>query len=666
MNVNRTKKDIQLSDVQWERYRDAMQQGHEDYQKKAKEEENFYLGGGLQWSEEVKDELETLGRPWLEENLVFSTVNTVLGYQTQSRMDIAYKPRDPSDQEMSDVITKIGMLVVDDNRYPWQESQVFADGMIQRRGYFDIRMDFEENVFGDIKITTLDPLDVLPDPDAKSYDPSEWNDVMITRWVPVDDIKVLYGPAIYRKVLAYAPDDEREWGRHDYGVERNRFGNDFLYDAYHLDQTDTWHVRVLERQWMKLTKREFFYDLETGDMEAVPDGLKEAEKNRIAKEQDLEIISRTVRRIRWTITTRDVVLHDDWSPYEFYTIVPFFPYFRRGKTVGMVTNLIKTQEMLNKVFSQNLHTVNSTSNSGWIVEQNSLVNMDVEDLETDGSKTGMVIEYKTGRAPPQKIEPNPVPPGLNNMVNMGVDLMRLISGVSETFQGGKGPEVSGAAIQSRVHQSAVQLAGAIDNLFRTRTIIAEKILWMIQNFYTNQRVLVITKEGEEEEDEVLVANAQGEDGEIYNDLTKGKYDIVIADVPTQISFQNAQFQEAVEMRKFGVQIPDDEMIRLSTLARKDKIAEKISGQAQQQVQQQQLEMQMKEMEAKISNLEGKTTKDKATAQKIMSDVAKMLQENPSAAPYLDQMLEGLEQVPEDTQQPMVNQQAEPDFVPPTR
>ena len=54
------------------------------------------------------------------------------------------------------------------------------------------------------------------------------------------------------------------------------------------------------------------------------------------------------------------------------------------------------------------------------------------------------------------------------------------------------------------------------------------------------------------------------------------YDIVIADVPTQITFQNAQFQQAIEMRKFGVAIPDDEMVKMSTLARKNDIAKKIS------------------------------------------------------------------------------------------
>ena len=98
--------------------------------------------------------------------------------------------------------------------------------------------------------------------------------------------------------------------------------------------------------------------------------------------------------------------------------------------------------MLNKVYSQILHTVNTTANSGWKVEEASLVNMDVEDLEQNGAQTGLVIEYKAGRAPPEKIEPNTVPTGLKDLVTSGVDLIRLISGVSETFQGGKGTEVS--------------------------------------------------------------------------------------------------------------------------------------------------------------------------------------------------------------------------------
>jgi hypothetical protein len=638
--IKQIQNDFKLAQNQWGRYLNGLQRGHLQFESQAKLCENFYLGAGRQWDDDLRKELEADGKPALEENIIFSTVNTVLGYQTQSRMDIAYKPRETGDQDVSDILTKIGMYVTDQNKYSWTESQVFADGIIQSRGYFDVRMDFDDNLHGSIKITTLDPLDVMPDPNAKTYNPEDWADVIIAKWIPVDELKQLYGNSKAKDVATYYSID-RDWGDDGYEVQRNKFGNYFIYAAYYTDETENKYVRVLERQWKKLQIREFWYDINTGDYYPIPDDMKQREKNRIAKANGYDIIKKATQRIRWTVSTRDVVLHDDWSPYEHYTVVPYFPYFRRGVTIGLVDNLIKTQEMLNKVFSQILHVVNTTANSGWKVEQNSLVNMDVEDLENEGSKTGLVLEYKAGRNAPEKIEPNQIPTGLKDLVTTGVELIRMISGVSETFQGGKGPEVSGTAIQSRVHQAAIQLATPIDNLYRTRNILAGIILNLIQGFMTEERMLLVTSDSEDEEKEQLIINKRLSDGTIINDITVGKYDVVVADVPTQITFQNAQFSQALELRKYGVMIPDDEMVRMSTLSRKNEIAKKMSGeeaaQQQMQMQQEQFEKQMHVLEEQIEELSAKAYKGQAEALKTITEVAQLLQINPKLAPLIDSL-----------------------------
>lgn len=641
--ATKQQKEAQLAREQWNRYTSAMDRGHTDYQIQARKNEDFYFGGGYQWDEDVKAALESIGKPWLEENIIFPTVNTVLGYQTQSRMDIAYKPREASDQETSDILSKLTMFIVDQNRFPWLESQVFSDGLIQQRGYFDIRMDFEENINGDISISSLDPLDVIPDPDAKSYDPADWQDVTVTKWIPLDDVKLLYGLNRWRKVAKMLENSTGpDFGTSEFGEERNKFAKLGTGSSFYKDEVGREHVRLLERQWYKLTSREFYWDIETGDLLPIPDGLTDAEKKKTARANDYEILKRTVRRIRWTVSTQDVILHDAWSPYEFLTIVPFFPYFRRGRTTGMVDNLIKTQEMLNKTFSQILHVINTTANSGWIVDENSIVNMEVEELEERGSDTGLVLEVKAGRERPAKIEPNNVPAGLKDMVTSGIELIRMISGVSETFQGGKGPEVSGTAIQSRVHQSAIQLATPIDNLFRTRNMIAERILKLIQQFYTEERTFLITQENtESNEPQSVTINQEDEFGDIINDVTVGKYDIVIADVPTQITFQNAQFQQALDMRKFGVAVPDDEMVLMSTLSRKNEIAKKISGEQseeQQQMAMEQMELQMQQMEEQIQKIRSESQEKSADAAKKAAEIAQMIVENPSVGPIMDAIL----------------------------
>lgn len=642
----------------WERYNSAISRGHDEYQKQAKLCENFYLGAGRQWEDSVKKELEAAGKPWLEENIIFSTINTVIGYQTQSRMDISYKPREVDDQGISDILSKLSMFIVDQNKFPWLESQVFSDGLIQQRGYFDIRMDFDDNIFGDIKISTLDPLDVIPDPDSKSYDPDDWSDVMVTSWMSFDDIKETYGLSKWRQLQTFIEDDP-DFGSDELGEERNKFGTINQYNSYYKDETGDEHARLITRQYWKLQNRSFLIDIESGDLTPVPDGMTDKAIDKMAKDSGQEVIKKLIKRIRWSVSTKDVALHDEWSPYDHFTVVPFYPYFRRGVTLGLVDNLIKTQEMLNKTYSQILHTVNTTANSGWKLEENSLTNMDTEDLENVGSQTGLVLEYKTGRAPPEKIEPNSIPTGLKDLVTSGVDLIRLISGVSETFQGGGGPEVSGTAIQSRVHQAAVQLAAPIDNLFRTRNMIASRMLKLIQTFYTEERSLMITAPNEKgvDQQEQVTINQETEEG-LLNDISVGKYDVVIADVPTQITFQNAQFSQAIEMRKFGVEIPDDEMVLMSTLSRKAEIAKKLSGelseeeQAQQQLQ---VDLQMEALEKENEKLEKEAKAKEAASLKQVAEVATMISENPSLAPLIDTLLVTIDPEEEETLEEPVQQ-----------
>lgn len=646
--ASKTAKDIALATTHWDRYLAGLTRGHEDYQIQARLNEDFYIGGGRQWRDDIKAELENAGLPWLEENIIFSTINSVIGTQTQSRMDIAYKPRESGDQGVSDVLSKISMLILDQNKFPWVESQVFADGCIQQRGYLDVRIDFDENLFGEIKITDVDPLDVIPDPDAKTYDPDGWQDVIVTKWMVIDDIKETFGTTKFKQVRETLQSGQVDFGSDGNGQPRNSFANASTQSTFFVDDAGIEHVRVIERQWKKLQMRTFFFDPATGETQPAPDGLTQKEIDKTAKEQGFDVFKRLVQRVRWTLSTNDTVLHDEWSPYDHFTIVPFFPYFRRGVTVGLVDNLIKTQEMLNKTFSQILHIVNSTANSGWILEEDSLTNMDVEDLEDIGSQTGLIVEYKSGRQAPAKIQPNQVPTGLKDLITTGVELIRLISGVSETFQGGKSNEVSGVAIQSKVQQTAVQLAVPIDNLFRTRNMLASRLLKLIQQFYTNERVFLITSDSEEDPNQEIIINTIGENGEVINDVTVGKYDVVIADVPTSISFENAQFSQAVEMRKFGVAIPDAEMVKMSTLSRKNEIAKQLSGELdpeQAAVQKEQLELQMDALRAENEKLRAEALNKEQAGIKAASEVAQILQQNPGIGPILDRILED-DQMPE--------------------
>lgn len=558
----------------WERYEYARDRGHRDYCARARRCENFYLGGGLQWSPEDLATLAEAGRPAHEINLTAPSVNAAAGYQINNRMQISYRPRGRgADEQTGSVLSKVAMQVADNNQLRWSETEVFSDGLIQQRGYFDIRMGFDDSLSGEIRIVSMDPLDVIPDPDAKGYDPDTWSDVLVTRWMTLDEIEQLFGKLARREIEAMNSEDD-DWGEESLEEGRPKFGGNTsgAYDSRWADGGIR-RVRVIERQHWVLARQEVAI-YPTGDIRVIdadelpPDGAI--------------LTKRMARRVKWCVATADVLLHDEWSPYPHFTIVPYFPYFRRGQTRGMVDAAMSPQELLNKSVSQYLHILNTTANSGWLVEDGSLVNMDGEELEQRGAETGLVVEYARGSTPPAKIGANVIPQGIDRMIDRATATIKETTGITESFMGMDNPDMSGVAIQSRQHAAQNLIAVPLDNLARTRHLLASRMLDLIQRFYREPRIIRITETDPygRKQSVPLAINQQTPSG-MYNDLTVGEYDVVISEQPLQITWENSQFQQGLELRKAGVQVPDEVLIRHSNLEDKEEIAKSMAERGQQ-------------------------------------------------------------------------------------
>lgn len=612
---------------QWDRYIRARDNGHLDYIEMAKKCDSYYRGE--QWDEADIAALDAEGRPALTINTILPTINTVLGEQSTRRADIQFKPRRGGDAEVAHTLNKLYMQIADNNKLDWVEQQVFADGLIMDgRGYFDVRMDFSDHVEGEIRITAKDPLDILPDPDAKDADPKTWNEVFETKWMTLDEIEELYGKK-KAEALQFIAENGNSFGRDSIEYEETRFGDIDSTDDYlgaGIPGDDEYRnvkaLRVIERQHKRITRVDCFVDPNTGDQREVPEAWSDRKAKKFAKEYGLSIISKTKRKVRWTVTCDKVVLFDDWSPYNDFTVVPYFAYFRRGRPFGMVRNLLSPQEQLNKIASQELHIVNTTANSGWMVESGSLVGMTVDDLEEHGAETGLVVEYARGTNPPVKIQPNQIPTGLDRISQKAAVNIKAISGINDSMLGSDSAEVSGVAIQAKQNRGAIMIQVPLDNLRKTRQYLAEKILNLLQTFYTEQRVIQVTNDSDPlKPREPMVINEMTPEGTIINDLTLGEYDVVVSTAPARDSFDEVQFAEALNLRNAGVAIPDDAIIEYSHLAKKGELAKRIRmitgverTPEQMEVAAMQQQMAMQQLQLEIAKLE-------AEVQKIQSEAA---------------------------------------------
>jgi hypothetical protein len=597
----------------WNRYCWARDNGHQRYIEKADVCERFFRGD--QWDPADVARLKLARRPALTINKIISTVSNVMGEQIYNRAETSFRPRSGSPAEVAEALTKVYKQISDNNQLDWKRSDMFADGIITSRGYLDVRIDYTDSMQGEVSIDNINPKNVIVDPDGEEYDPDTWNDLFVTKWVTADDICILYnkadGELLRNREQSYFP-----YGYDSISAFRDRFGDRLnpMYAGDYDQSSVLRNIRVIERQHRVLDRQKHFVSPETGDMRAIP---AEFDKNRInwfVEKFGFQVTTKLVHRIRWTVIADNVELHDDWSPYKHFTIVPYFPYFRRGQTIGLVENLLGSQELLNKVSSQELHVVNTTANSGWKVKAGSLTNMTPEELEQRGAETGLVVE--TNGNPDEdlvKIQPNSVPSGLDRVSYKAEEHIKTISGVSDYMTGQAREDVAAKAIDKNKQSGATGLAKPMDSLTRSDYLLARNIVDLIQEFYTEERLMTITHNSATGETQTFAVNQASPEGTIVNDLTLGEYDVVVTSVPHRETMEDSQFDQAVAMKEMGVMIPDSVIINSSRLINKTEIIKQMEGDKNSPEAQAQQQLQQRAQQAEVSKVEGEAAAKHADA-----------------------------------------------------
>lgn len=617
-----------LANEVWARYTYLRDNGHLKYAEKATTCEDFFAG--LQWDKNDVALLRSQRRPALTINKIISTIANVLGEQIYNRTDIAFKPRNEgASAEVADALTKVFMQIGDNNQLSWIRSDVFCDGIIGSRGFFDVRLDFTDSLRGEVRVSQLNPKNVLIDNDADEYDPDQWSDVLTSKWMSPDQIEMVYSKADADTLRRTTGGSYYPYGTDAIDLDRDRFGTPRSAYTYgtgaEIGDGNARNIRVIERQWKKLARVLHFVDIITGDMRIVPgDWEDEQIAAHLAKNPNLATTKKLIQRIRWTVVADNVVLHDDWSPYKHFTVVPYFPYFRRGRTVGLVENLIGPQELLNKVSSQELHVVNTTANSGWKIRRNALQNMSAAELEQRGAQTGIVLELDD-IANAEKIQPNQTPSGLDRISYKAEEHIKSISGVSDYMQGFAREDVAAKSVTANKQSGQANLAKVMDNMNRSDFLLARNILDLVQEFYTEERLIYITTDRMTNTTESMMVNQISPEGRIVNDLTLGEYAVVVTNQPERDTFEDSQFDQAVRLRMdAGVAIPDKVLVQASRLKDKAEIIKQMEGDQDSPEAQAAAALKARRAEAEVSKIESEAMQKKSDAELKVAKTQKEL------------------------------------------
>lgn len=562
---------------------------------------------GRQWTDEQIAQLKKDMRPVLSLNKIGALMRLVSGYQRNNRTDIDYVPTNDmsSSEDIADVLSMVTKSVSTTNLLQYTDSEVFYDGIITGRGWWDYRLNFENNDFGDVKITVGDPFSIYVDPDANTYNLNESaNYITESRWTSIDEIEFNYGKPIADQLLSKA-----YWGttsdflggpyglmeevspQRNFAMLANEYGMSAT-DLYYTEFVDTYQkrIRLTDTQYYITEWCRHFVDLETGDTKAIPPSWSDDKINKCllyaqSLKQQLTVDWRKRKRVRWSVVCGDIMVFDDWSPYDTFTKIPFFPYFRRGMTKGLVEDLLDPQRELNKRRMSTTEILTRNANSGWKYHQESMDAKEEANLKENGARPGVNIKWKGDKGAPERIEPGGYPVGHDKLEEKSRNDLLEISGINESALGELENVQSGRAIEARQRQSVIALQPYLDNFSRSKMMQGNKFLELFQNHYTEQRVIrTIGEDGKMAMVEInkIMDPNPGEmptngTREILNDITVGKYEVQVNETPMTATFENAQFEEALDvLQKLGpvgemlLQTEPDLLVSMSSLPQKEK------------------------------------------------------------------------------------------------
>lgn len=610
--------DANIAQENYQIYRFCYENGHNEWVERARKCFDFWQGD--QWDPADRMKLAAAGRPALTFNVVGSLVRVMKGMQRALRNDVRFTPTEDAEAQDAAVRDAVWLNIQQENALDFVESDVWERGIIMGRGFYDCRVNFDHNMRGSVQIKARRSQDIVLDPAIDSYDTVDWPQVYSRRWVSKFDIEHIAGKAAADELSYF---DVPSWYAYEDQFMAQRLGRLPLY--LWRGVPDDKLIRaflLLDRQYYEMARKELFIDTQTGDVSEIPPAWGRDRISHVLQQTPyLSTIKRKIKTLRWRVTCEGQVLHDAESPYRNMTIVPFFPEMCEGVSKGFVEGMLDPQMLFNKVTSQELHITNTTANSGYKLKSGSLRNMTVEELETSGSRTGVVFELDNIEDL-EKLAPNQLPPAHDHLSMKADSIMRDLSGVSQQTRGFAREDVAGEAILANQAGSDLNFASALANLHRTKDMLARLVMSMVQDYYTETRTLLINRGSMfRPQIEKLVLNQQTPEGRVLNDVSRGKYSTYLVPSPSRTTITDGEFEQLFKLREMGIQIPDIVMIELSNAPNKGQIIQQMQGdsvgqqQAEQAQAQQQGEMEMQLMHAKIQKEEGAAALNQARAQK---------------------------------------------------
>lgn len=477
---------------------------------------------GNQWTQAELRELQKRNQPPTVNNQVKVTIDRMVGRFVQSKTRVAYRGRNPEDAGAATVMDEIYRYIAQNNRFEFEERDVFEDGATGGFGCIYASASFDDLLQPEINLRAVDPFEIYPDPWSRRYN---WNEdanfICWAKWLHFDEAEQLY-PKYARRLAGIANSS------YDL-LETDAFRGDDYIDFDERGKPR--RIRLVECWYKEKTRVKLLITTDDQGQEMIVDSssLEPAMIKQLMAEGAREIV-RIVPTMRVAVFSAGILFDDRESPHatEMFPFVPFFVHRQKdGEPYSPIRVALPLQEAINKRESKALHLLNSNQA---IFQQGAI--RDKAELAEELAKPDGLMEVR--RMGELSIEKNhDIALSQFQMHQQSQNDFRRVTGVNTEALGEPSEIRSGVGIARKQQMADMILSPAFDNFRRTRAILAKLIVEFVGTYYTEPKALLVLDELGQQAQFLL-----GEDA--LAAIKVGQYDVVVEEVPDLTTLQQEQ------------------------------------------------------------------------------------------------------------------------------
>ena len=545
-------------------------------------------------------------------NIIQTPCNMITGYQRQHRKQVVCSPIEGSDETTSQQFSKLLVWANNQQNIMNTFSDACDGATTCGMNLLSLWMDYRSDpINGDIRVDNLSYNGFLIDPYFRKQDLSDCNRIWVRKYLSREQAKSLYSDR--KKDIDLMQTSYNKDGKFQFLPESYNYSNRGL-----LVHDEYWHLSYRSRK--------ILVDSMTGEvMEWKADESKL--QGFLDQFPHVTTVDQEIPTVKLVTVLNGVTMYNGPNPMGIdrypFVVVPFYydpqiPYYPQ-RIRGMVRDMRDPQYLFNRRMIINLDIAESTIASGWKYKESALINPN--DVFLTGQGKGLALKDEAQMTDVEKIEASAPRPELMQLGEQLKALIPQITGINEELLGSAVDEKAGILSMLRQGAGLVTLQKVFDQWDFALKMLGEIEIELIQANFTPGKVRRIINE---------------EPSEQFYNRNFGKFDCVIEEsvmTPTQ---KQLAFQQTLYLKELGMPIPDEYILKLSTLQDKDKLIEEMAkiAQQQQQMQQQQQQMEQQVAAAQMENLHAQAVANQGLGHERASRIAEnqaMAEERRAAA-----------------------------------